>query len=251
MTAPVKSLNHMKQTASFNVIWDTGASISISPCKEDFIDLNQNVNKSYLAGVSSAMKVEGEGTVQWNMMDERGNIRNLKIKALYVPSCSVRLLRPHSITEKFADENINIVKEGLKLSGVTDDPARGPVTAYISKTNKLPMTSCFSEGGLKQAGTALNATISVVHESNLNLSLPQKHFLQWHWRLGHPSFNRLMYLLRAGVLSNTEASRRQVKSILTNVKAVPKCAGCMYGKQRRLPTSGYQVAHYHRQKRSF
>ena len=149
----------MKQTSSFNVIWDTGASISISPCKEDFIHLNQNVDKSYLAGVSSAMKVEGEGTLKWNMMDERGNIRQIKIKALYVPSCSVRLLRPHSITEKYKDENITIIDEGLKLSGVTIDPARGPVTAFISKTNKLPMTNCFSEGGLKQAGTALNTTI--------------------------------------------------------------------------------------------
>ena len=47
-----------------------------------------------------------------------------------------------------------------------------------------------------------------------------------------------MYLLRSGVLSNTEAARRQVKGILATVKAVPKCAGCMFGKQKRLPSPG-------------
>ena len=37
MTTPAKSLHHMTQKSSFNVIWDTGAFISISLCKEDFI----------------------------------------------------------------------------------------------------------------------------------------------------------------------------------------------------------------------
>ena len=47
-----------------------------------------------------------------------------------------------------------------------------------------------------------------------------------------------MFLFRTGVLSNTEAARRQVKAVLANVRTVPKCAGCMFGKQRKLPTPG-------------
>ena len=47
-----------------------------------------------------------------------------------------------------------------------------------------------------------------------------------------------MFLFRSGILSNTENSRHMVKSVLSSIKNVPKCAACMFGKQRRLPTPG-------------
>ena len=51
--------------------------------------------------------MKGEGIVKWNVLDEQGVIRPLELPALYVPTCKVRLLRPHSIIEKYNDENIS------------------------------------------------------------------------------------------------------------------------------------------------
>ena len=108
----------------------------------------------------------------------------------------------------------------------------------IGIVTNLPTSVAFTPKGMHEAAHALNATISVVHDSNLNLTPSQKFFLQWHWRLGHPGFAKLTYLFRSGVLSNSESSRRMIKSVLSSVTSVPKCAACMFGKQRRLPAPG-------------
>ena len=93
----------MNKDSKFLVIWDTGASISISPNKSDFTKLNKCKNKSLL-GISRGLKIEGEGIVTWCLTDETGVVRSFDIPALYVPSCNVRLLRPNAVTEQFPDE---------------------------------------------------------------------------------------------------------------------------------------------------
>ena len=180
MSAPQHTSSLMDKEDKFNVIWDTGASVSITPNKNDFIEFNSNIENSYLEGVSKDLKVEGQGVVQWNMVDVNGKIRKMKVKALYVPTCNLRLLRPHSLTEKYQDETISIVSEGIMLSGSINDENRGPVLAQLSDTNHLPYTTCLGNKGLIKTGMALNATISTVHESNLNLTAAQKYYLLWH-----------------------------------------------------------------------
>ena len=236
MLATQHTSSLMYKEAKFNVIWDTGASVSVTPNKRDFIEYNTHIENLYLEGVSKGLKVEGPGIVQWNMVDVNRKIRKIKVKALYVPTCNLILLRPHSFTEKYPDETINIVSEGIMLSGSVNDENRGPVLAQLSDTNHLPFTTCVGNKGLIKAGMALNSTISTVHESNLNLTAAQKYYLLWHWILGHTSYSKLMHLFRSGVLSNNQSSRRRITTVIANVKSVPKCAGCMFGKQRRLPT---------------
>ena len=237
LTAPQRTLNSMERH-KFNIIWDTGASISISPCKDDFIELHKPKSSTTLTGISKGLKVEGEGVVKWCIMDDNGGIRSFELSALYVPKCKVRLLRPHAITELFRDESITFNDNGLQLSGSPDDDSRPSLTVYISPSNNLPTCSGFTDDGISKAHTALTSSISVVHESNLNLSNAQKHFLQWHLRLGHPGYNRLMYIFRTGALSTSESERRMIKSVLLNVTHVPKCAACLFGKQTRRPIPG-------------
>ena len=148
---------------------------------------------------------------------------------MYLPPCNVRLFCPNVVTEQFPDESITLEENGLKLSGSKNDPSRGTVFARISKANNLPTSVAFTPQGIQEAAHALNATISVVHDSNMNLTQYQKFFLQWHWRLGHQGFAKLTYLFRSGVLSNSESSRRMIKSVLSSVTSVPKCAACMFG----------------------
>ena len=86
MLAPRHTSDLMDNEDKFNVIWDTGASISITPNMNDFIEFNPKVDELYLEGVSKDLKVEGEGTVQWNIIHVIGKMRKIKIKALYVPT---------------------------------------------------------------------------------------------------------------------------------------------------------------------
>ena len=114
-----------------------------------------------LLGISKGLMVKGEGIVRWNLLSEDGSIRQLEVPALYVPNCKVRLLRPHDVIEKYDDETISVDDYGMKLSGSSSDEARGCVSAVISKSNNLPSCTAFSDKGLTEAATALNATISV------------------------------------------------------------------------------------------
>lgn len=179
ITAQKESVNEMGPEGTFNIIRDTGASISISPNKKDFVDFKKIMDSSFRAGVSKRLKVEGEGIVQWNMIDANGNIRKLQISALYVPSCNLTLLRPDSITKMYPDESISFIESGIALSGSIKATTRVPIMTELSKSNYLPFTTCLANEGLHKAGMALNTTITSVHESNLNLIASPKYYLQF------------------------------------------------------------------------
>ena len=99
MPAPQHTSSLMDKEDKFNTIWDTGASVSITPNSCNFIEFNTDVENWYLEEVSKDIKVEGQGIVQWNMVDVNGKVRKMKVKAMYVPTCNLRLLRPHSLTK--------------------------------------------------------------------------------------------------------------------------------------------------------
>jgi len=61
--------------------------------------------------------------------------------------------------------------------------------------------------------------------------------LRWHCRLGHISFRRVQFLMRSGVLSNSESGRR-LHTAACKLALPPKYAACQYGKQTRRPAPG-------------
>ena len=65
----------------------------------------------------------------------------------------------------------------------------------------------------------------------------EKELLRWHYRLGHIGFKKIQFLLRTGVLSQTETSRR-LHSAACKIINPPRCAACQYGKQHRRPIPG-------------
>eukprot|EP00978_Attheya_sp_CCMP212_P022107 scaffold65528_cov69-Attheya_sp.AAC.3 len=60
---------------------------------------------------------------------------------------------------------------------------------------------------------------TAVHSDHFNLSIPQKELLRWHTRLGHVGF-------------------KPAKLI-----TVPKCASCLFGKQKSRTTPGRRITH--------
>lgn len=64
-----------KSALKRTVIWDSGASISISPDERDFVGpLEPPKHRAKLHGISHDINVEGEGFVVWPMQDVRGMI---------------------------------------------------------------------------------------------------------------------------------------------------------------------------------
>ena len=238
LQAPLRLRNALGSKANLSpIIWDSGASISISPDATDFNDtLRPPGAITQLKGIARGLHIKGQGYVTWAVHDANGNLRMITVPAYYVPAIKVRLLSTTSLLQTYKDETITVEAHQLTLSGIEGDPTRGSVVARVNPQNNLPTSDAYNSSDPFKAAEALVATISEVHASNHNLSETEKELLRWHYRLGHIGFKRIQFLMRTGVLAQTEASRR-LQTAACKIITPPKCAACQYGKQhlRSIP----------------
>jgi hypothetical protein len=72
----------LPKTAIFPVIWDSGASISITPDRKDFVGpFNTPDHITQLQGIAKGLRIEGQGHVLWTMQDTLGKQRLIKVPA--------------------------------------------------------------------------------------------------------------------------------------------------------------------------
>ena len=74
------------------LIWDTGASVCISPHREDFISYKKSTAR--IKDLSSSNKVTGKGMVRWTVRDKDGGLVNLELPGYHIPKAEIRLLSP-------------------------------------------------------------------------------------------------------------------------------------------------------------
>jgi hypothetical protein len=80
------------------LVIDTGASISITPYKTDFISPIKPTQQIQIKGIASGLNVMGHGQVQYAFYNDSGELQNIQIKqCLYVPHCTARLLFPRQL----------------------------------------------------------------------------------------------------------------------------------------------------------
>ena len=106
--APLKGLLH-KLTRSFGALGllaaakddengagtavvDTGASLTITPCRADFVTY-QEVQGQVLKGLSAGAKVQGVGIIHWKL-EVGDQLVDIHLSALHVPETDDRLLCP-------------------------------------------------------------------------------------------------------------------------------------------------------------
>jgi hypothetical protein len=90
LQAPAKFCNSMKKESTYLLIWDSGASISISFDKSNFVGTMESVGVgTKLKGIAKGLSIQGKGHVLWSVLDERGMLCHLKLPAFYVPSARV------------------------------------------------------------------------------------------------------------------------------------------------------------------
>ena len=240
LMSPSRFRSTLPKQSTFSVIWDSGASMSITHDKRDFVGpLKPPGLQTQLKGIAKGLRIEGHGHVLWAMHDAEGMLRLIKLPAYYVPKSKVRLLSTTSLLQTYHSEKLTGQADRLVLSGSKGDPTKGAVTAKVNPLNNLPTSLAYRYDDLSTAEDALTTIISTVDDSNLNLTEAEKELLRWHYRLGHIGFRKIQHLMRSGVLCLSQ-SQRQLHKSACQIKNPPKCAACQFGKQKKKASPGKQ-----------
>jgi hypothetical protein len=75
------------------IVIDSGASLSISPHRGDFVGDIEQLN-STIQGISTVTKIAGVGTVRCTFKDVFGTIKIIETRAYYIPDAGVCLFSP-------------------------------------------------------------------------------------------------------------------------------------------------------------
>ena len=120
LMAPSKLRAKMPKESVSSIIWDSGTSLSITNDKTDFHGTLKPCPYKQLKvkGVVQAIKVHGQGTVQWSVLDEAGMLRTLKVPALYILDAKVKLLSVNSLQDVYPEETGTFHPQGATMSGV-------------------------------------------------------------------------------------------------------------------------------------
>ena len=222
--------------STFEIIWDSGASVCITPDREDFIDYTTKVdlkNVKTMGGATST--ISGQGYVLWSVHDTEGMLRHLKLKAYHIPSSTTRLLSTSALLNTYFGETIIVNANSLILSGIKGDPSKTCVKVNNHPKTRLPTTQGYKYNDVVELNPASINIVSTVSSENHNLVESEKELLRWHYRLGHLSFKKIQHLMRTGVLSNTEKGR-SLHTAASKIVHPPKCAACLFGKQTVRPS---------------
>ena len=227
-----QSLYHVDSTNEHPIVFDTGASITILPHKDNFINLDCSasaINAVSVKGLDSESHVQGVGTIRLMVHTDQGHKRTLETTAYYIPSARIRLL---SVC-RYQYEN---PKQGCKFV-LTDNECfftlpssagGGDISFEVQDSNFIPVTSSFTQQNTKPASVT-QRTFMVLDEANINLSRSQKALLKLHFRLGHFNLPWIQSLIRKGILHTDDSNS-------TSKTALCKCMACQMAKQVRRPT---------------
>ena len=215
------------------IIFDSGASVSITPYLSDFVDgsLNQSVDaigSAQIQGISASTAVKGVGKIRLIVYTDTGAKREIVTQALFVPQARIRLL---SVC-RYRDEH-----RGQRCSFVLDDDGcrftlplsigGGTITFNYRDTNYIPKTTAYAQRFGKSIRQKHNA-LMVLDNSNVNLTAAQKELLRFHFCLGHFNMGWIQRLITKKILHTTVAN-------VTSKNAQCPCMACQLAKQTRRP----------------
>lgn len=175
------------------LIIDTGASISISPYRSDFISPIRPVQKVQIKGIASGLTVQGIGDLQYKIYNDNGEEQLILLRnSLYVPQCTVRLICPRQIgaETKHPLDGFNALSERpiLTINGKK-------TTISYDSTSQLPLlytTPGISSYERFMCNFCHNDT-TASHESPdlINLTKQQRLKLYLHESCAHEGFTNL------------------------------------------------------------
>ena len=212
---------------SFPVIFDSGATLAISPSKEDFAGpIVPFKTKRTLGGTAGGIDIAGIGPIKWSF---RAGDKYLVVHSMcyHVPDCKARLISPQRLFNKSkgAEGSFICLEEHAILSypGICD-----LTIDYDSRTH-LPTAVAKN---LSAEGAQAN--VCVLNEENQNLSPSKRLLLIWHARFGHKGFGAIQRIFR----SLPFQSERFKGASRLIAEDIPRCEVCEFAKAHRRPTKG-------------
>jgi hypothetical protein len=210
-------------SGAHQLILDTGASVSVSPERSDFVGPIQRVQHTTLQGIAAGLPIAGTGTVRYTCTTDAGEPIVVNIPdVLFVPTCPSRLICPRQLLGSLpgpATATVTTTATLFSFSG-------GEITVPYHTHSKLPViwTSNSIQAYVNYCGpqSASQPALGVP----ANLTPAQLIKLRWHNRLNHMGFDQLTSWMRNGTID--------VPSTVTNCPN-PICGACLFGKAKRRP----------------
>ena len=160
------------------IIFDTGASISVSPFQDDFIDMEPSTNDHSVVGLTHPSNVQGVGHVRWTLQADDGTVQTVITHAYYVPDAHVQLFSVQSY--------INSQRSGEFRVRPNKTTFQFPFTRKIMTFQlDTPGWSNLPIASIRSPPTPQSVHVNVTDDSNVNLTSGEKELLTWHFRLGH------------------------------------------------------------------
>jgi len=170
------------------IVFDTGATISVSPYANDFEELSTESTAGVtLCSVTAETTIAGMGTVNWHVRDDSGTMHTIRTKAYLIPNAAARLFSPLVYFQQqehrkkggkilFDDNGGSFVFPGTK--------GKGCLTFHMDNDFPLPISQPERQLSLdKREGDI--AFLTFTDTDNTNLTPAQKELLRWHFKLGH------------------------------------------------------------------
>ena len=210
------------------IIFDSGASITISPNRDDFITYSNDVGKTSLSGITTQAVCTGRGKARFNVVSDDGSIRSIETETLHVPNARVRLLSVQRYCMKTKDGSSFTVDESGCKFRFPKKLGGGVLTFDLEGEKMLPQTSVIKQWGRRiiDKNRIKHKAFTVVSTDNLNLDNGQKVLLEWHWKLGHYNMKWIQFLITKGFIKARHSNSFNAKCL---------CAACQLAKQTRKP----------------
>jgi Reverse transcriptase (RNA-dependent DNA polymerase) len=247
----LKMIYHVNVPSEENlpIVFDTGASASVTPLRSDFVHDLTPSTISALHGLKGQVDVVGSGLVQWTIVDLFGTVRTIQTMAHFVPEAKIRLFSPQVYFQENNGGYCELTKDKIKLTLPEGTELEFPYNAGSNIPLMLPFTQ--TTVGLTMADVSLLSSpellfshLSVADETNQNLTSSQKELLKWHWRLGHANMQWIQHLLSSHPSHADDNEPRPDHPILRSQTPksssclLPLCAACQMAKQtRRNPST--------------
>ena len=231
-STPISCLLHEHHSAflfqdhEHSIVLDTGASISVSPFKDDFLSWDKHSSLPTLQSLTGTASVLGYGMVNWPVQTDQGLVHSIKTKAYFVPDAAVRLLSPQRYISTSTERSLSMLPSAIKFQL----DRNSSVTLAYSGLPSVPLVSRVKRGNLFAGMTS-----NVISPQNTNLSPYQKEVLAWHYRLGHFHLPWIERLTRPRIASELPGiplrNKRPVNTTMQHVK----CRACQTAKASRRP----------------
>ena len=249
------------------IVIDTGASISLTPNRDDFVSFE--ATESSVHGIGAVSKVLGTGKVRWKIYDMNNKTHVIETRALYMPEATIRLFSPQTHFQEHNNGEMHVTPTRVNITFPNNNM---PMVFPFQQGNNLPLilplsqkaNTCYyptmlicnnSDTQLSRdrhiaerttlqllPDTSPNQILNAItDERNANLTSAQKELLAWHLRWGHMSMTTIQKLMHPNKSLDNDRTEDMLchptvihtKYKTTHTCVPPQCAACNLAKQSR------------------